>query len=130
MSFRDQWCILTPKKRIAVLRSASFFLPSVFSEVPGLLLSAIVVDKIGRKRSMSYVLFASCFFLLPLVIQQREALTTLLLFGARSCISASFTILHIYAPEVSFFPLFLLFFSEKIEVQILAFLSHCFLLLY
>ncbi|OAY71168.1 Organic cation/carnitine transporter 7 [Ananas comosus] len=55
---------------------------------------------IGRKRSMSYVLFTSCFFLLPLVIQQREVLTTLLLFGARSCISASFTILHIYAPEI------------------------------
>ncbi|XP_020100184.1 organic cation/carnitine transporter 7-like isoform X2 [Ananas comosus] len=71
-----------------------------FGEVPGLVLSAVVVDKIGRKRSMSYVLFTSCFFLLPLVIQQREVLTTLLLFGARSCISASFTILHIYAPEI------------------------------
>lgn len=71
-----------------------------FAEIPGLLLSAAVVDKFGRKLSMSSMLFISCMFLVPLVFQQTALLTTALLFGARICISGSFTIVYIYAPEI------------------------------
>nr|CAD1840300.1 unnamed protein product [Ananas comosus var. bracteatus] len=73
---------------------------SSFAEIPGLVLSAVMVDRIGRKLSMSSMLFISCVFLLPLVFHQTEAITTASLFGARICISASFTIVYIYAPEI------------------------------
>ncbi|KAG0480783.1 hypothetical protein HPP92_011641 [Vanilla planifolia] len=73
---------------------------SSFAEVPGLLLSAFVVDRFGRKRSMSAMLFTSFAFLLPLVVNQKEVVTTSLLFGARVCISGSFNIIYVYAPEI------------------------------
>ncbi|KAK7843770.1 organic cation/carnitine transporter 7, partial [Quercus suber] len=44
--------------------------------------------------------FLCCFCLLPLVFHQPEGLTTGLLFGARICITATFTIVYIYAPEI------------------------------
>ncbi|KAK9281364.1 hypothetical protein L1049_004264 [Liquidambar formosana] len=71
-----------------------------FAEFPGLLLSAATVDKLGRKLSMSAMFFFGCLFLLPLVVHQPEGLTTALLFGARMCITGSFTIVYIYAPEI------------------------------
>ncbi|XP_073004586.1 organic cation/carnitine transporter 7-like isoform X1 [Typha latifolia] len=73
---------------------------STFAEVPGLLLSAVTVDRIGRKLSMSSMLFISCICLIPLVFHQTAALTTAFLFGARVCISASFNVVYIYAPEI------------------------------
>uniref|UniRef100_A0A453LMU7 Major facilitator superfamily (MFS) profile domain-containing protein n=1 Tax=Aegilops tauschii subsp. strangulata TaxID=200361 RepID=A0A453LMU7_AEGTS len=71
-----------------------------FGEVPGLILSAAIVDKFGRKLSMSSMLYISCLCIAPLMFSQTESLTTVFLFGARICISASFIVLHIYAPEV------------------------------
>ncbi|XP_052167385.1 organic cation/carnitine transporter 7-like isoform X1 [Oryza glaberrima] len=71
-----------------------------FGEVPGLILSAAIVDKIGRKLSMSSMLYISCLCIAPLMVPQTESLTTIFLFGARICISASFIVLHIYAPEI------------------------------
>ncbi|KAF9603101.1 hypothetical protein IFM89_033826 [Coptis chinensis] len=71
-----------------------------FAEFPGLLLSAVTVDRLGRKLSMSTMLFSCCLFLLPLVFEQSESLTTGLLFGARMCIMGAFTIVYIYAPEI------------------------------
>ncbi|PKA50659.1 Organic cation/carnitine transporter 7 [Apostasia shenzhenica] len=73
---------------------------SSFAEIPGLLLSATIVDRFGRKLSMSAMLFISCAFLLPLVVDQKEALTAILLFCARVCISGSFNIVYVYAPEI------------------------------
>uniref|UniRef100_A0A7N0V9H1 Major facilitator superfamily (MFS) profile domain-containing protein n=2 Tax=Kalanchoe fedtschenkoi TaxID=63787 RepID=A0A7N0V9H1_KALFE len=71
-----------------------------FAEFPGLLISAFTIDKFGRKFSMSAMFFLCCIFLLPLIYTQSQALTTGLLFGARICISATFTVIYIYAPEV------------------------------
>lgn len=71
-----------------------------FGEVPGLILSAAIVDKFGRKLSMSSMLYISCLCIAPLMFPQTEFLTTVFLFGARICISASFIVLHIYAPEI------------------------------
>lgn len=83
------------------LKENSYLKIDYFAEVPGLVLSAATVDRFGRKLSMSAMLFISCAFLLPLVVEQKEAITTALLFGARICISGSFTICYVYAPEVS-----------------------------
>ncbi|GAV90480.1 Sugar_tr domain-containing protein/MFS_1 domain-containing protein [Cephalotus follicularis] len=71
-----------------------------FAEFPGLILSAVTVDKLGRKLSMSAMFFLCCIFLLPLVFHQLQGVTTSLLFGARMCITATFTVVYIYAPEI------------------------------
>eukprot|EP01018_Ginkgo_biloba_P026869 Gb_23364 [translate_table: standard] len=71
-----------------------------FGEIPGLVLAATTVDRFGRKTSMVVMLFSCCAFLLPLIYPQHEAFTTLLLFGARLCITGTFTIVYIYAPEI------------------------------
>ncbi|KAL2531242.1 Organic cation/carnitine transporter 7 [Abeliophyllum distichum] len=71
-----------------------------FAEFPGLLLSAAIVDKLGRKKSMSTMFFLCSVFLLPLVFHQPQSLTIGLLFGARICITTTFTIVYIYAPEI------------------------------
>ncbi|KAH7515230.1 hypothetical protein FEM48_Zijuj10G0004900 [Ziziphus jujuba var. spinosa] len=71
-----------------------------FAELPGLLISAATVDRLGRKLSMSSMFFLCCIFLFPLVVHQPQELTTGLLFGARICITATFTIVYIYAPEI------------------------------
>ncbi|XP_062201189.1 organic cation/carnitine transporter 7-like isoform X4 [Phragmites australis] len=73
---------------------------SSFAEIPGSVLSAMIVDRFGRKLSMASMLFTSCVFLFPLVFSRAEILTRISLFGARLCISASFTIIYIYAPEI------------------------------
>ncbi|KAK3221186.1 hypothetical protein Dsin_008211 [Dipteronia sinensis] len=70
------------------------------AELPGLLLSAIIVDKIGRKLSMVVMFILACAFLLPLVSHQSGTLTTALLFGARMCVTGTITVGSIYAPEI------------------------------
>lgn len=71
-----------------------------FAEFPGLLLSATIVDKVGRKLSMASMFFLCCIFLLPLAFEQPQSVTTGLLFGARICITVTFTVIYIYAPEI------------------------------
>ncbi|KAL5769092.1 hypothetical protein ACOSP7_015648 [Xanthoceras sorbifolium] len=70
------------------------------AELPGLLLSAILVDKVGRKISMIIMFILACAFLLPLVSHQSSVLTTVLLFGARMCFTGTITVGSIYAPEL------------------------------
>ncbi|CAA0821205.1 Organic cation/carnitine transporter 7 [Striga hermonthica] len=71
-----------------------------FAEFPGLILSAATVDKLGRKKSMAGMFFLCFIILLPLTFNQPQSLTTGLLFGARICITGTFTIVYIYAPEI------------------------------
>jgi len=90
------------KKKHFILKDCQVtFNFDLHEELPGLLISAATVDKLGRKLSMSAMFFLCCIFLLPLVFRQPEGLTTGLLFGARICITATFTIVYIYAPEVN-----------------------------
>ena len=72
-----------------------------FAELPGLLLSAIIVDRVGRKLSLIIMLTLAFIFLLPLAFHQSTILTTGLLFGARMCTMGTITVTCIYAPEVS-----------------------------
>ncbi|KAL5217775.1 hypothetical protein ABZP36_018459 [Zizania latifolia] len=70
------------------------------AEIPGLVISAVLVEWFGRKASMWFMLFTCCAFLGPLALQQNELLTTVFLFGARAFAMGSFTVLCLYAPEV------------------------------
>ena len=72
-------------------------------EIPGLIVSAILVEWIGRKATMWCLLFTCCGFLGPLVFYQSELWTTGLLFGARACAMGSYTVVCLYAPEVRIF---------------------------
>lgn len=72
------------------------------AEVPGIVLSGIIVDRIGRKASMIVMFSLGFLLLLPLVTQETGLPTITLLFGARMFISATFTVACIYCPEVSF----------------------------
>ncbi|KAL6144353.1 hypothetical protein ACLB2K_055047 [Fragaria x ananassa] len=94
-------CVPTEVKSVASqdINYRNIFIAS-FAELPGLIISAATVDRLGRKLSMSGMFFLCCLFLLPLVVHQPEGLTTALLFGARICITATFTIVYIYAPEI------------------------------
>ncbi|CAN1338021.1 Organic cation/carnitine transporter 7 [Linum perenne] len=70
------------------------------AEFPGLVLSALTVDRFGRKFSMVIMFFLAWVFLIPLVFQQNPLITTGLLFGARMCALGSFTVACVYAPEL------------------------------
>lgn len=61
----------------------------------------MLVDRAGRKLSISIMFILAGFFLLPLVMHQSNSLTTGLLFGARMCAMGAFTVSLIYASEVS-----------------------------
>lgn len=71
-----------------------------FAELPGLLTAAIIVDRVGRKLSMTIMFIFVCIFLLPLVTLQSNILTTALLSGARMFSMGTFIIANIFAPEI------------------------------
>ncbi|XP_050218440.1 organic cation/carnitine transporter 7-like [Mercurialis annua] len=70
------------------------------AELPGILLCAIIVDRMGRKLSLIFLLVVASFFLFPLVSHQAVISTTTFLFGARMCAIGSFTVACIYCPEL------------------------------
>ncbi|PHU15122.1 Organic cation/carnitine transporter 7 [Capsicum chinense] len=70
------------------------------AELPGLLISALIVEKAGRKVSMALMYVLGSLFLFPLVVPQNEVLTTALLFGARIWIVGTFTLAGVYCPEI------------------------------
>ncbi|KAK4414924.1 Organic cation/carnitine transporter 7 [Sesamum alatum] len=71
-----------------------------FAELPGLILSAVLVDKVGRRISLVLMYAFGFIFLLPLMFHQNELLTTSLLFGARMCLIGTYTVAGIYCPEI------------------------------
>ncbi|XP_059635756.1 organic cation/carnitine transporter 7-like [Cornus florida] len=73
---------------------------TTLAEVPGLVLSAILVDWVGRKISIEIMLVLGFILLLPLLSHQHETLTTTLIFGARMSITTAFRVVSIYAAEV------------------------------
>ncbi|PIN12692.1 Synaptic vesicle transporter SV2 (major facilitator superfamily) [Handroanthus impetiginosus] len=70
------------------------------AEVPGIIFSVFIVDRVGRKLSMIIMFILATLLLLPLLIHQNEIVTTTSLFGARAFVSATFGVACIYAPEV------------------------------
>ena len=71
------------------------------AELPGLLLAAIAVDRIGRRRSMGAALSLNSVFTLPLIAYASISAggETFCLVAARCFIMAAFTVLYVYAPE-------------------------------
>ncbi|MBA0679691.1 hypothetical protein Goari_011446 [Gossypium aridum] len=63
-------------------------------------IAALLVDRVGRKQTMSIMFGLAFIFLLPLLTRQSAVLTTCLLFGARMNAMATFTVASIYAPEL------------------------------
>ncbi|CAN4084621.1 unnamed protein product [Withania somnifera] len=70
------------------------------AELPGLIISALVVEKVGRKVSMGLMYVLGSIFLFPLVVPLNEAFTTALLFGARIWVIGNFTLAGVYCPEI------------------------------
>ncbi|PIN12691.1 Synaptic vesicle transporter SV2 (major facilitator superfamily) [Handroanthus impetiginosus] len=70
------------------------------AEVPGLIFSAFIVDRVGRKLSMIIMFILATLLLLPLLIHQNEIVTTASLFGARAFVSATSVVACFYTPEV------------------------------
>ncbi|CAN6199507.1 unnamed protein product [Urochloa humidicola] len=71
-----------------------------FAEFPGLLLAAILIDRIGRRVTLGGMILLCCAFLAPLATQLREDLSIILLFCARTCVMGAFAVLHVYSPEI------------------------------
>ncbi|XP_022842849.1 organic cation/carnitine transporter 7-like isoform X3 [Olea europaea var. sylvestris] len=70
------------------------------AELPGLVVGAVLVDRLGRKLTMEILTVLTFILMLPLISHQNQLVTTALLFGARMFISTAFTILVVYAKEV------------------------------
>ncbi|XP_060189632.1 organic cation/carnitine transporter 7-like [Lycium barbarum] len=70
------------------------------AEIPGVILSAMLVEKAGRKLTMALMYALYFLFLLPLLAPQLPALTTALLFGARTFIMGSCVIGGVYSREI------------------------------
>ncbi|OMP05459.1 General substrate transporter [Corchorus olitorius] len=70
------------------------------AELPGILLAAILVDRVGRKQCMAFMFLLAFIFLLPLLTHQSAVLATCLLFGARMFASGTFNVACIYTPEI------------------------------
>ncbi|CAL1373886.1 unnamed protein product [Linum trigynum] len=73
---------------------------TTLAECPGLVVAAVVIDRIGRKISMASLFFICIAFVLPLVVHQSPLVTTILLFGARICITGTFAVAFVIAPEL------------------------------
>lgn len=75
------------------------------SEIPGLLIGFCVLDRIGRRNTLTlfYTLFTVCTFLLIFdSIAKNQSAAILLIFIGRLCISSAFYTLYIYFSE--FYP--------------------------
>ncbi|KAL3567194.1 hypothetical protein D5086_032609 [Populus alba] len=74
---------------------------SNLAELPGIVLSATIVDRIGRKLTVAVTFILAGIFLLPLVYHQSATLTMSFLFGARMSTKAALSVATIYGHEVS-----------------------------
>ncbi|KAI5557850.1 hypothetical protein BDE02_18G130900 [Populus trichocarpa] len=73
---------------------------SNLAELPGILLSATIVDRIGRKLTVAFTFVLAGIFLLPLVYHQSATLTMSFLFGARMSTKAAYSVATIYVQEL------------------------------
>ncbi|GAB5364446.1 hypothetical protein AAMO2058_000971100 [Amorphochlora amoebiformis] len=71
------------------------------AEIPGLIISLAIVDRLGRKYSQ-VILFAGCAFFIILLIplEGETSASVSILFLARVCITGAFTVTYLYTPEV------------------------------
>ncbi|XP_044730935.1 synaptic vesicle 2-related protein isoform X2 [Chrysoperla carnea] len=79
---------------------------TTLAEFPGIFLTIFVIERFGRKNTMSvqFVIFAICVCFLVLCTETR-AILTVILFFARGIIAGVFQAAYVYTPEV--YPTFL-----------------------
>jgi len=73
-----------------------------FAEVPGVILAALCIDRIGRKKTMSYTLSLTGVMLFPLAFSASTngAVRDFLLFITRSSAFAAFTAIYVFSAEI------------------------------
>ncbi|KAI0234007.1 Synaptic vesicle 2-related protein [Lamellibrachia satsuma] len=89
----DECKLLTTRNYIELMWTS-------FAELPGLFLTMVMIDRMGRKMSMYIELFAYslvCFLLF--ICTGRIGLITLF-FCARALISSAYQVVYVYTPEV------------------------------
>mmetsp|Transcript_29632 Transcript_29632/g.55854 ORF Transcript_29632/g.55854 Transcript_29632/m.55854 type:complete len:587 (-) Transcript_29632:289-2049(-) len=74
---------------------------TTLAELPGLLVAAVLVERIGRIRSMAYPSIVCGMCMLLLMLGPGDLIETGLLFGSRASVMTVFTVIYIYAPEVA-----------------------------
>ncbi|XP_020911918.2 synaptic vesicle 2-related protein-like [Exaiptasia diaphana] len=70
------------------------------SEVPIVVLNVILLEKLGRKKTLATLYSLTAFFFILLFICTSRAWMVAFIFGVRGCISGVFTATYIYTPEV------------------------------
>ncbi|KAF7667544.1 hypothetical protein LDENG_00057870 [Lucifuga dentata] len=84
------------------LSSADYkeFLWTAFAEFPGLLITLVMVDYIGRKKSLALCFIMYSLSILPLYACIGRITVTVFIFIARAFIAAGYQVVYIYTPEV------------------------------
>lgn len=72
---------------------------TTIAELPGLVVSALFIDKLGRKRMMM-LLFFTCAVATFLLLIYNPVMRTIELFVGRASIVGAFLVLYTYTPEV------------------------------
>ncbi|XP_034565895.1 synaptic vesicle 2-related protein [Notolabrus celidotus] len=73
---------------------------TTLAEFPGLLVILLVIDRIGRKKSMALCFFMFSLCLLPLYACIGRIALTIFIFIARAFISGGYQVAFVYTPEV------------------------------
>ncbi|XP_047426393.1 synaptic vesicle 2-related protein [Mugil cephalus] len=73
---------------------------TTLAEFPGLLVIVLLVDYIGRKKSLALCFFMFSLFVLPLYACIGRTALTIFIFIARAFISGGFQVVFVYTPEV------------------------------
>eukprot|EP00753_Platysulcus_tardus_P018623 PLAT6977.1.p1 GENE.PLAT6977.1~~PLAT6977.1.p1 ORF type:complete len:559 (+),score=141.83 PLAT6977.1:55-1731(+) len=85
------------------LPSSDMFLSIVVSsvgELPGILLLAVLINRIGRRKSILASYLPSALLMFAMLIGPSEVLMTVLLFCVRGLVVAGFQVVYLYTPEV------------------------------
>ncbi|XP_071789643.1 synaptic vesicle 2-related protein-like isoform X2 [Asterias amurensis] len=73
---------------------------TTFAEFPGILVTLLMIEYLGRKKSMAIQFFLCSIFIFLLNMCTTRFGLTVLLFAARAFISGGFQALYVYTPEV------------------------------
>jgi len=77
---------------------------TTLAEFPGIFITVLVIEKLGRKKTMAIEFFCFSLFVFPLLIcSSSRSILTFLLFAARACVSAVFQAAYVYTPELTSF---------------------------
>jgi len=88
------YCLPIPEDRYIDIVTTSL------GELPGILLTTLLVDKIGRKNTMLLEYSMLGLLLLPLCICLKRKWFLILMFILRSLITGAYQVLYVYTPEV------------------------------